>query len=168
MHKIALGLLSLLVWCALAAGQSRADDDPAFLSVGVGIYDINDDKRAAEMRMEYRFARNFWIFKPFFGASGTTDAAAYGYGGLLVDIYFGPRWVLTPNAAVGLYHEGSGKKLGHVVEFRTGFELAYRFDNRSRLGIAFHHISNASLGDKNPGTELLAIVYSVPFDSLLK
>lgn len=145
-----------------------ADDDPAFSSVGVGVFDVNDSRQAGEWRMEYRSARQFWLFKPFFGVSGTTDASGYAYGGLLIDFYFGARWVLTPSAAFGLYHEGSGKRLGHVVEFRTGAELSYRFDNRSRLGIAFHHISNASLGNSNPGTELLTLVYSVPFDSLVK
>lgn len=150
------------------AGAARAQDDPAFLSVGVGAYDINDSQKAGEVRLEYRFARRFWVFKPFFGVSGTTDAAAYAYGGVLVDIHFGPRWVLMPNAAFGFYRNGTGKKLGHVAEFRTGAELAYRFDNRSRLGLAFHHISNASLGEKNPGTEILSLIYSVPFDSLAK
>ncbi|MSP89442.1 MAG: acyloxyacyl hydrolase [Alphaproteobacteria bacterium] len=150
------------------AGAARAQDDPAFLSVGAGVFDINDSQKAGEVRLEYRFARRFWMFKPFFGASGTTDAAAYGYGGVLIDIHFGPRWVLMPSAAFGLYRDGSGKKLGHAAEFRTGAELAYRFDNRSRLGLAFHHISNASIGEKNPGTEILSLIYSAPFDSHAK
>ncbi|MBO34284.1 MAG: lipid A 3-O-deacylase, partial [Rhodospirillaceae bacterium] len=29
---------------------------------------------------------------------------------------------------------------------------AYRFDNRSRLGLAISHYSNASIGDTNPGS----------------
>lgn len=161
-------LVAIVVGGLCLTGAAHADEDPALLSVGAGVYDINDNKQAGEMRMEYRFAQRYWIFKPFLGASGTTDAAAYAYGGVLIDIYFGPRWVLTPNAAFGFYHDGSGKKLGHVAEFRTGAELSYRFDNRSRLGVAFHHISNASLGKSNPGTELLTLIYSVPFDSLAK
>jgi hypothetical protein len=160
--------LFAFVAAACLVDAARAQEDPAFLSVGAGVYDINDNQKAGEVRLEYRVARRFWMFKPFFGASGTTDAAAYAYGGVLIDIHFGPRWVLTPNAAFGLYRDGSGKKLGHVAEFRTGAELAYRFDNRSRFGLALHHISNASLGEKNPGTEILSLIYSVPFDSLAK
>lgn len=163
--RLILAAVATVLFCV---GPVRAQDDPAFLSVGAGAFDINDSQKAGEVRLEYRFARRLWAFKPFLGASGTTDAAAYAYGGLLVDIHFGPRWVLTPNAAFGLYRNGSGKKLGHAAEFRTGAELAYRFDNRSRLGLAFHHISNASLGEKNPGTEILSLIYSVPFDSLAK
>jgi hypothetical protein len=83
-----------------------------------------------------------------------------------MDIYFGNRWVLTPNTAVGAYTEGDGQDLGHVIEFRSGFELAYRFDDRSRLGVAVHHLSNASIGDDNPGTETALIYYSIPLNSL--
>ena len=83
-----------------------------------------------------------------------------------MDIYFGPRWILTPNTAVGAYLEGDGQDLGHVLEFRSGFELAYLLNDRSRLGIAVHHLSTAGIGDENPGTETALIYYSVPLNSL--
>ncbi|MBT5810587.1 MAG: acyloxyacyl hydrolase, partial [Rhodospirillaceae bacterium] len=59
-----------------------------------------------------------------------------------------------------------GKDLGNTVEFRSGVELAYRLDDRARLGVAFHHISNASLSDNNPGTETLTLTFSLPLDNL--
>ena len=58
--------------------------------------------------------------------------------------------------------------MGHTVEFRSQLEFAYRFDNRSRLGFAISHYSNASLGDANPGTESLTLYYSVPFDKIFR
>lgn len=152
---LATGLFGLLA-------QPVRADDPAFLAFGGGYFDINDDKDAAEFRIEYRGGKRFWIFKPMVGGMATSDAAIYGFVGVNVDLFFGRRFVLTPNFAAGLYHDVDGKDLGHSVEFRSGIELAYRFDNRSRLGVAFHHISNASLDDNNPGTEILAIVYSLP------
>ncbi len=152
---LATGLFGLLA-------QPVRGDDPAFLAFGGGYFDINDDKDAAEFRIEYRGGKRFWIFKPMVGGMATSDAAIYGFVGVNVDLFFGRRFVLTPNFAAGLYHDVDGKDLGHSVEFRSGIELAYRFDNRSRLGVAFHHISNASLDDNNPGTEILAIVYSLP------
>jgi lipid A 3-O-deacylase len=45
-------------------------------------------------------------------------------------------------------------------------ELAYRFDDRSRLGLSLSHYSNASLSDKNPGTEAIMINYSIPFTTI--
>jgi lipid A 3-O-deacylase len=141
-------------------------DDPSFLSFGAGGFDVLHNYTAGEFTGEYRFGQKLWIFKPFLGVMGTTDRAFYGYGGFLVDIYFGNRWVLMPNAAFGYYDKGNGKDLGAHPEFRTGAEFAYRFDDRSRLGFSFHHISNAGIGKKNPGEEEMTLVFSLPFDLL--
>jgi lipid A 3-O-deacylase len=141
-------------------------DDPSFLSFGGGGFDVLHNYTAGEFTGEYRFGQKLWIFKPFLGLMGTTDRAFYGYGGFLVDIYLGNRWVLMPNAAFGYYDKGNGKDLGAHPEFRTGAEFAYRFDDRSRLGFSFHHISNAGISKKNPGEEEMTLVFSLPFNLL--
>jgi lipid A 3-O-deacylase len=151
------------LYAIIAAPFSAAAEDPDFLTVAVGSFDLVQDRnQAAEFRAEYRSDRKIWIFKPFIGAMGTTDSAFYGYGGVLVDVFFGKRWVLTPSFAAGYYDQGDGLDLGHELEFRSSIELSYRFDNRTRLGLSFYHLSNASIGDINPGTEVLSIVYSIP------
>lgn len=166
------GFLVVLAVLLAAAGDARAqarEKEPAFLSVGLGYYDVLQDNNSAELRAEYRGAEDekLWIFTPFVGFSATTDAATYGYFGLGIDLFFGRRLVVTPNGAFGAYGSGNGPDLGHIIEFRTGVEVAYRFDNRARLGVSFHHLSNADLNaKKNGGTETLAIVYSLPIGSL--
>ncbi len=158
-------ILTAIVAAALtvgAHGPAAAQDDPHFLTLAAGYYDINDDEDAAEFRAEFSARNKLWIFKPFGGLMGTSDKAFYGYAGLLVDVYFGRRIVVTPSLAAGLYEDGDGKDLGHIVEFRSSIELAYRFDNRSRLGLSFYHLSNAGLDDNNPGTEVLSLNYSIP------
>ena len=35
--------------------------------------------------------------------------------------------------------------------------------NKNRIGISFSHISNANLGDKNPGVEILSFSYHIPY-----
>ena len=146
---------------------AAADDEPAFISLGAGATGvIADRKQGAAFNIEYRSDYELWKIRPFVGGFATSDASLYGYFGFLMDIYFGNRWVLTPNTAVGIYTEGDGQDLGHVIEFRSGFELAYRFDDRSRLGVAVHHLSNASIGADNPGTETALIYYSIPLNSL--
>lgn len=167
------GLRSLALAAAGVAALVFSDpakaEEPAFLALSGGTYDVNDSFTAGEFRAEYRLAERhkLWVFTPFIGVMGTTDSAVYGYAGIGMDVFFGRRVVLTPNFAVGAYHDGDGKNLGHTVEFRSGLELAYRFDDRSRLGIAVHHISNASLGDSNPGTESVVLTYAIPMDSLI-
>lgn len=156
-----LGALALGL-AASHAAPAAAAEEPAFLALSAGAFDILDDETTAEFRAEYRSDLRLWRFAPFVGAMANADGGVYGYAGLGVDIFLGERIVLTPNAAFGLYYEGDSKDLGGAVEFRTGGELAYRFDDKSRLGIAFHHISNASIYDDNPGTESLVLTYAIP------
>lgn len=161
-----------VVWAASLAvtlsigARAYAGDDPSFVAFHAGGYDVNDNETAGQFNLEYRSSWDDWYLKPFAGVMATTDAALYGYGGFMLDIYLGRRIVFTPNVAVGLYSDGDGKDLGSIIEFRSGVELAYRFDNRARLGVAFHHISNAGIDDVNPGTETLTLVFSLPLNDL--
>lgn len=154
---------ALGVFSASAAKAGEGSGDPSFVTFTAGYHDVNDDHDAFEGRVEYRHGQKFWIFKPLIGVMGTSDGALYGYAGVLVDLYLGRRWVLTPSFAPGAYHKGDdGKDLGGALEFKSQLELSYRFDNRSRLGIGISHMSNASLYDRNPGTETAFITYSLP------
>ena len=58
---------------------------------------------------------------------------------------------LTPSFAPGYYHEGDGKDLGHALEFKSEVQLSYSPSDKTSVGISYNHVSNASLGDKNPG-----------------
>ena len=62
------------------------------------------------------------------------------------------------------YDDGDGKKLGNNIQFRTTFEFSYELKNKNRIGISYGHISNANLGYKNPGVEILSFSYQVPFN----
>ena len=159
----AAGLAAALL---LGPSESRAED-PAFVTIGGGVYDATQrDKVAADFRLEYRHNK-VWVFKPWVGVEATSDGAVYGLAGILVDLFFGRRIVVTPSFGAGLYHDGGGKDLGGPLEFRSQIEIAYRFNDRSRLGIAFGHISNAGLfSDDNPGTEVLNVYYSIPFEKV--
>jgi hypothetical protein len=137
------------------------------LRVAAGYYDvIAGDDEAASFSAEYHLGRAFWWVDPFGGLMITTEGALYGYAGLALDIVIADRVAITPSAAVGAYHDGGGKDLGHWVEFRTGAEMAYIFPNQSRLGLAFYHMSNAGLGRHNPGVEILQLSYSAPLAGL--
>ena len=155
--------LAALVACIAAAAPAAAEDDPAFRTIAAGAFDVGKDVTAFEGRLEYRHDGKLWIFKPFGGVMATGDGGAYGYAGVLIDAFWGERIVTTLSFAPGAYARGDGKDLGHTVEFRSQFEIAWRFDDRSRLGLSFGHMSNASIGDKNPGAESLMLNYSFPF-----
>jgi hypothetical protein len=58
---------------------------------------------------------------------------------------------VIPSFTPGLYGQGDGKDLGHMVEFKSEVQLSFDFLKNSELGFSYNHISNASLGEKNPG-----------------
>jgi hypothetical protein len=141
---------------------------PPRLSLGAGAFDItpnaghHDSHVQGLFNGEYHFGDMLWIISPMLGFQVSTKGSTYLYGGFGFDINFTPNWVLTPNGAFGWYERGSGTNLGSAAEFRTGAEFAYRFEDQSRLGFNFHHISNAGIGRYNPGEQQIMLVYQLP------
>jgi len=157
----------LTALCALGGAMAMVTparaDDPAFLTFGGGYYDVlRQNHGAAEFRAEYWSDYKLAFLRPFVGGMVTSTSSGYGYAGLRADLFLSRRWVLSGAEAVGAYVRGDGQDLGSVLEFRSAAELAYRFDDRGRLGVAFYHLSNASLGRINPGTEVLSLFYAIP------
>jgi len=152
---------------ALAAfSPAQAEDDPEFLSFQAGGFDINDSFTTGMFGVEYRSDFKDLILTPMAGGFINADGGLYGYGGVFIDVFLGRRVVVRPSFSVGAYSDGDGKDLGGVLEFRSAIELAWRFDDRSRLGIELSHLSNASIYPSNPGTENLTVNYSVPLGYL--
>ena len=150
---------------------------------GLGIYDIKFDgsekNQATDFRYEYRSDKslldigpeedNFFFLKPFFGLEFTNDSASYFLTGIYFEDNVGEllegnesKFYFTPSFGAGIYDDGSGKKLGNDIQFRTSLEITYELKNKNRIGVSFSHISNANLGDKNPGVEILSLSYHIP------
>lgn len=153
---------------ALTASGMEARAQPAMgdqIAFSLGYFDVNKQRDTAlEMRLEYLSEAKFWRFKPLLGVMFTSDSASYVYGGVRMEIPIGGRFLLVPSFAPGLYDRGNGKDLGHVVEFRSQIEVVYLLSGGARLGLSFNHMSNASLGDRNPGVENLALTLSMPLN----
>ena len=151
---------------------------------GLGIYDIKFDgsekNQAADFRYEYRSHEsllnigpeedNFFFLKPFFGAELTNDSAFYVLTGIYFEDNLGElfegeksKFFFTPSFGAGIYDDGSGKKLGNDLQFRTSLEVSYELKNKNRIALSLSHISNANLGDKNPGVEILSFSYQIPY-----
>lgn len=165
--------MKLLLTTALAAATltSAAQAAPAgsYLTGYIGWFDFSQqDNEAIQLGLEYRMRPIEYGFRPMVGVNVTNDGSVYGYGGFHWDVaLIENELYISPNFAAGGYAQGDdGKDLGHGIEFRSGLELAYQMPNTHRVGMAFNHISNASLGDHNPGAETVLITYSVPVGSL--
>jgi opacity protein-like surface antigen len=145
-----------------AAAQAEPSSQP-YLTGYVGAFDlVQGDDEAVQFGVEYRFAPWDYGLRPVIGFNATDDGSMYGYGGLNWDIEVFDNLYIIPNFMAGLYEDGDGKDLGGMIEFRSGVEVAYEFENDHRLGVAFNHISNASIYDHNPGSETLLVNYSIP------
>tara|TARA_E500000178_G_scaffold278258_1_gene277707 strand:- start:852 stop:1382 length:531 start_codon:yes stop_codon:yes gene_type:complete len=151
---------------------------------GIGLYDVKFDgsekNQATDFRYEYRSDKtlfdigpkedNFFFLKPFFGFEYTNDSASYILTGIYIEDNLGElfegnenKLFFTPSFGAGIYNDGSGKKLGNDLQFRTSLEVSYQLENKNRIGISFSHISNANLGDKNPGVEIISFSYHIPY-----
>ena len=121
-----------------------------------GNFDFSDDKQSALLvgfqHQDENLERNTFIgnISPITGGFITENSAAYIYTGFEWNVEMG-ELTFTPSFAPGLYHKGDGKDLGHVLEFKSEVQLSYTLSNDTRIGISYNHVSNASLGDKNPG-----------------
>lgn len=154
----AFAALTLLVNASHAAG------DQEHIVGYAGAFDVSQRDDTATMGgLEYRFADQFNGLRPVVGVMGTTDEAAYLYGGAYWDLPLNTApFVITPGFQAGAFSHGDGKDLEYGIQFRSTIEAAYEFETGHRLGLGFSHLSNASLGNDNPGAETLQVVYSYP------
>ena len=151
---------------------------------GLGIYDVkfdgSEDNQTSDFRYERRFDKsifeigpsedNFFFLKPFLGFEYTGDSASYFLAGIFIEDNLGQLFQgetsglsFIPSFGLGFYDDGDGKNLGNDLQFRTTLELNYKFENNNRIGLSFGHISNANLGDKNPGVEIISLSYQIPY-----
>ena len=121
-----------------------------------GMFDFSDDGKKSNLFGVQHINENLYResflgrLQPVTGAFITADNAGYIYTGFQIPNKSGAL-TFTPSFTPGLYSEGDGKDLGHVIEFKTEIQISYELSNNSEIGLSYNHISNASLGDKNPG-----------------
>ena len=135
------------------------------LLLGAGVWDLRDERSPAGT-IEYRFGRKVFVVGLSLGLVANTKGGLYGYAGIYSDLSIGNFYV-TPQLAMGGYHEGNSSDLGGVFEFRQSIDLAYRFANGHRLGVRGAHISNADTQPRNPGEEEVMLTYSFPLGPYL-
>ena len=121
-----------------------------------GMFDFSDNgKKSAIIGMQHQnenLTRKSFLgtLSPITGAMITADNAVYFYTGIQAQYKIG-KINLTPSFTPGIYEKGNGKDLGHVVEFKSEVQLSLNLFENSQFGMSYNHISNASLGEKNPG-----------------
>jgi hypothetical protein len=149
----------------LASGASAAEEAAprAQVAAMAGVFDFTDDTfRAGELGAQYRGAGRWWVLHPMAGGMVTTDGSWNIYAGFGIDVPLGRRVLIRLGFAPGYYGQGGGKDMGQALEFRSSFEIGWRFDSGWRIGLEGYHLSNADLAAHNPGEGSLLLVLTVP------
>ena len=154
--KTKFNLLYFLIAIALINTPVFSDEKNKGLNFYTGMFDFSDDgKRSNLIGLQHQnedLNRDTFIgnLSPITGAMITADNASYFYTGVQAQYKLGSL-NLTPSFAPGYYNQGDGKDLGHALEFKSEVQLSLELPRESQLGFSYNHLSNASLGDKNPG-----------------
>ena len=154
--KLLIILISFFFSFPLQAEELKIDNNNTEFNVYTGMFDFSDDGKSSTLvgfqHQNENLNRDTFLgnLSPITGALITADNAGYVYTGVETQYNIG-FLNITPSFAPGLYHEGDGKDLGHILEFKSEVQLSLDLSKSTELGFSYNHISNASLGDKNPG-----------------
>ena len=150
-------LLFVIVFITNHSFASEENKNGHQLNFFTGNFDFSDDKQSAYLigfqHQDENLYRDTFLgnVSPITGGFVTENSAAYIYTGIEWNMDMSDKIAFTPSFAPGLYHEGDGKDLGHILEFKSEVQLSYASSKNTSIGVSYNHVSNASLGDKNPG-----------------
>ena len=154
--KFCLSISFVFFTFLLNAEELKISDQDKKLNVYTGMFDFSDDGKSSTLigfqHQNESLNRDTFLgnLSPITGVLITADNAGYIYTGVQAQYNIGILNI-TPSFTPGLYHEGDGKDLGHMLEFKSEVQLSLNLSQSTELGFSYNHISNASLGDKNPG-----------------
>ena len=151
-----LVILSLLISSSIYAEDTKIDSDNTKFNIYSGLFDFSDKgKRSTLIGFQHQntdLNRDTFIgnLSPITGFMFTADSATYLYTGVQAQYSLGELNII-PSFTPGFYSQGDGKDLGHLLEFKSEVQISLNLFQNSQLGFSYNHLSNASLGDKNPG-----------------
>lgn len=152
--------LIVLLSCAIAAPLHAQE-----LVGGLGYTSFNNDAAddGGVLDLEYHFAPRWQLGGGdiYFAVAGMmSDPGDYFIGaGLGAEFPLGDAgWFMQGSVMPGYYNaSGPDNELGDDLEFRSSLALGYRFQSGWALSVAATHMSNAGLGDRNPGVTMATL-----------
>ena len=138
------------------------------LNFFTGMFDFSDTKQASALvgfqhQNDDLYRKSFLgTLSPITGGFLTENSALYLYTGAQAEFNLGSI-TITPSFAPGYYNSGDGKDLGSALEFKSEVQMSLNVSDSTEFGMSYNHISNASLGDKNPGANSYMINFLKQF-----
>ena len=173
MRKFLLNILAVLT-CLSFFSVTNAEDKVVASEIETelnffsGMFDFSDDKQASGFfgvqHQNDDLFRNSFLGKlsPITGGWITDNNSVYLYTGAQVEYNIG-LVKITPSFAPGYYNSGDAKDLGLPLEFKSEIQMSLNLSDSTEFGMSYNHISNASLGDKNPGANSYMINFLKQF-----
>ena len=170
MKRFILNILIALISFSYSSLAYAGDEQSAEtkLSLFTGMFDFSDHKQKAgiigiQHQNDDLFRESFLgRLSPITGGFLTENNSFYLYTGAQTEFDLG-AFTITPSFAPGYYNSGDGKDLGHVLEFKSEVQMSLNLSDSTQFGMSYNHISNASLGDKNPGANSYMINFLKQF-----
>lgn len=141
---------------------SVAGDGPNVLQFSLGAFDVQEIDESLAGQLEWRLGCKYLFVGPAFGLLVNTDGGALLYGQAYTDLGF-DRFRAVFAFGAGAYNDAGSKDLGGVFQLISSVSIGYQFDNYSRAGLRYSHISNGGTYDRNPGVDPLLLFYEYPF-----
>ena len=158
MRKIASAILVTFIsfsFLSFANSEDKKSNETE-LNFFTGMFDFSDTKQASgffglQHQNDDLFRKSLLgRLSPITGGFLTENNAFYFYTGAQAEYDLG-LFTITPSFAPGYYNSGDGKDLGSALEFKSEVQMSLNLSDSTEFGMSYNHISNASLGDKNPG-----------------
>ena len=170
MRKFVLNILIVLIGFSFLnfAYAEEKESNGTELNLFTGMFDFSDQTQAAgiiglQHQNDDLFRESFLgRLSPITGGFLTENNAFYFYTGAQTEYDLG-LFTITPSFAPGYYNSGDGKDLGHALEFKSEIQMSLNLSDSTHFGMSYNHISNASLGDKNPGANSYMINFLKQF-----
>jgi hypothetical protein len=166
--SICLSICFIFFVSSISAEEMKNNIQNNQYNLYTGMFDFSDDKQAAVLvGMQHQtddlFRKSFLgKLSPITGGFLTEKSAFYLYTGAQAEYDLG-LFTITPSFAPGYYNSGDGKDLGSALEFKSEIQMSLNLSDSTEFGMSYNHISNASLGDKNPGANSYMINFIKQF-----
>ena len=162
MNNIIVKILTIFLILVGLTKNINADESKSYDSHEYnffsGVFDITNEAKNSELfgvqHSNEDLFRDTFLGKisPITGFMITDNADTYFYTGVQAEYKIG-KLNLTPSFSPGIYTVGDGKDLGSPLEFKSEVQLSIDLLPGSKLAYSQSHISNADLGDTNPGAD---------------
>ena len=139
----------------------------SFFGLSVGLYSFTHGSTTTAFNAEWQpGVKVMGSLQPLFGAMATTHGAMLGYAGLGMPYNLADHVFVMPSFSLGFYKHGHDYNLNRTIVARPGVEVAYQFDDKSRLGLSFNVLTNGKSFQARDRLEMVSLTYTMPLNAL--